>query len=80
VYCTRLWVRPDLRRGGIAKLLMDEVQVQAKRKDYARIYLETGPAQPEAIALYETTGWLRIDEFPPDAFSHPTGLRFLRDL
>jgi putative acetyltransferase len=76
----RLWVRPDLRRGGIAKSLMNEIEIHAKQKGYARLFLETGPAQPEAIAFYEATGWLSVSEFPPDAFSHPIASRFVKDL
>jgi GNAT superfamily N-acetyltransferase len=74
------WVRPDLRRGGIAKSLMNEIEIHAKQKGYARLFLETGPAQPEAIAFYEATGWLSVSEFPPDAFSHPIASRFVKDL
>ncbi|MEO9180587.1 MAG: GNAT family N-acetyltransferase, partial [Acidimicrobiales bacterium] len=45
----RLWVRVDLRRAGIAAKLMDDVVAAAKRFGYERLYLETGPRQPEAI-------------------------------
>ena len=76
----RLWVRPDLRRGGIAKSLMNEIEMHAKRKGYARLFLETGPAQPEAIAFYGATGWFSVNEFPPDAFSYPIASRFVKDL
>ncbi len=76
----RLWVRPDLHRGGIAKSLMNEIEIHAKQKGYARLFLETGPAQPEAIAFYGATGWLSVSEFPADAFSHAIASRYVKDL
>ncbi len=76
----RLWVRVDLRRAGIAAKLMDDVVAGAKRLGYVRLYLETGPRQPEAIALYEKFGWLSLTNYPDGVFAHPQSLRFMRDL
>ena len=76
----RLWVRPDLRRTGIASTLMSAVLEHARARGYLRLYLETGPAQPEALAFYPRTGWTPIEEFPPGAYSHPGASRFFRDL
>jgi putative acetyltransferase len=76
----RLWVRPDLRRGGIAVSLMDEVERRARSLGYRRLYLETGPKQPEAVALYATIGWIRIDEYPAGVFCHPISHRFTKVL
>lgn len=76
----RLWVRVDLRRAGIAAKLMDGVTANAARIGYERLYLETGPRQPEAIALYEKFGWSPLPFYPDDVFAHPQSLRFMRDL
>jgi GNAT superfamily N-acetyltransferase len=35
----------------------------ARDRGYRRVVLETGLAQPEAIALYERAGYRRIDGF-----------------
>ena len=35
----RLWVRPDLRRAGVAARLMDEVEQRARVMGYAQLYL-----------------------------------------
>jgi GNAT superfamily N-acetyltransferase len=76
----RLWVRPDLRREGIGLTLMNEIEQQARDHGYRTLFLETGPAQPEALALYESNGWTEIDQYPDGAFSHPIAHRFTKDL
>jgi GNAT superfamily N-acetyltransferase len=76
----RLWVRSDLRRSGVAKRLMSEIEQWSRAAGYHGLYLETGPAQPEALAFYPRTGWLAVDEFPPGAFSHSGASRFMKDL
>ena len=76
----RLWVRPDLRRHGVARALMDAVVTRARELGYRRLYLETGPAQPEALAFYPKIGWRRVGSFPPGAYSHPGATRFALDL
>jgi putative acetyltransferase len=74
----RLWVRPDLRRGGIAVSLMDEIEIRARTLGYLRLYLETGPRQPEAVALYASIGWDRIENYPEGIFCHPMSHRFTK--
>jgi GNAT superfamily N-acetyltransferase len=76
----RLWVRPDLRREGIGLTLMNEIERGAKELGVVTLYLETGPAQPEAVALYESTGWSRIENYPSGVFCHPQSHRFKKDL
>jgi GNAT superfamily N-acetyltransferase len=76
----RLWVRPDLRRHGLAVVLMEWVVAAAADRGYAQLYLETGPRQPEARALYEGLAWERVERYPPGAFAHDTGIRFRMDL
>ena len=67
----RLWVRPDVRREGIGLVLMHEIERHAKELGYETLYLETGPAQPEALALYRSHGWTEIDRYPDGVFCHP---------
>jgi putative acetyltransferase len=72
----RLWVRPDLRRGGVAIALMDAIVARATSLDYAELYLETGPLQPGARALYVKLGWEIVTRYPEGAHTHDTGTRF----
>lgn len=76
----RLWVRPDLRRSGVARRLMDAALRAAVARGYRELYLETGPLQPAAKRLYEGLGWDRVEEYPKGAHVHDTGFRFHLDL
>jgi GNAT superfamily N-acetyltransferase len=76
----RLWVRPDLRRSGVAAALMERIEDRARGTGYVQLYLETGDAQPEAQALYAKFDWNPIDDFPEGSFSHPRALRFTKVL
>jgi GNAT superfamily N-acetyltransferase len=76
----RLWVRPDLRRSGLAAQLMSRIESRSREAGYRQLYLETGDAQPEAQALYPKLNWTSIDEFPPGAYSYPGAFRFTKTL
>ena len=76
----RLWVRPDLRRGGLALALMDTAESTARKLGLRHLYLETGIKQPEAIAFYQSTGWTLIPDFPDGLAAYPMGLKFTKDL
>ncbi len=53
----RIWTDPDFRRQGLARRIVDELEAQAARQSYGRIFLTTGFRQPEATALYLRTGY-----------------------
>jgi GNAT superfamily N-acetyltransferase len=74
----RLWVRPDLRRSGIAARLMAEIEERARTMGYERLYLETGPAQPEAVAFYPKHAWTSVEVFPEGAHTHEGAYRFTK--
>jgi GNAT superfamily N-acetyltransferase len=76
----RLWVRADLRRHGVARALMSEIEQRSRGLGYERLYLETGYAQPEALSFYATIEWTPVDEFPPGVFAHHQSSRFSRAL
>lgn len=53
----RIWTRRDLRRQGLARKVLVELEAQAARQGYERVYLTTGFRQPEAVGLYLTYGY-----------------------
>ena len=59
----RMYVRADSRRQGIARELLVELETRAREASYVRAVLETGLAQPEALALYESAGWTPIPAY-----------------
>lgn len=59
----RMFVRRESRGRGISKLICSELEKWAVDLGYQRIILETGVRQPEAIGLYESVGFKRIDNY-----------------
>jgi GNAT superfamily N-acetyltransferase len=59
----RMYTLPDARRRGVSRALLGHLEDAAGRLGYCRLQLETGTAQPEALALYETHGWHRITPY-----------------
>lgn len=53
----RVWTRSDRRGRGLARVVLTELEHEAKRLGYERVYLTTGPRQPEAVALYRGHGY-----------------------
>lgn len=73
-----LFVAPDARGRGVASALMDAFETEAQARGSA-VVLETGDAQPEAIALYERRGYLRRrDAFPGSETNSPCSIYFER--
>lgn len=59
----RMYV-PDSQRGkGYARVMLAALEDAARSTGYARIILETGTEQPEAIALYQSSGYTAISGF-----------------
>jgi GNAT superfamily N-acetyltransferase len=58
----RIWTDSRQRRQGHAKALLVELEAEIAARGYRRIYLTTGDRQPEAEALYLSTGYIRLSE------------------
>ena len=50
------------RRRGYARALLAALEAEIAARGYRRIYLTTGDRQPEAEALYLSTGYARLPE------------------
>ena len=59
----RMFVRAEHRRRGYARRLLKALEDLAREQGFRRVVLETGLAQPEAIALYASAGYLPIEGF-----------------
>ncbi|MBI3414964.1 MAG: GNAT family N-acetyltransferase [Verrucomicrobia bacterium] len=59
----RMYVRPQFRGLGFAKLLLDHLTDYAKSHGVRILRLETGIHQHAAICLYERMGFVRIPPF-----------------
>ncbi|HEY2097279.1 MAG TPA: GNAT family N-acetyltransferase [Pseudonocardia sp.] len=70
----RIWTHSAHRRRGLARRVLDELEREITARGYRRIYLTTGPRQPEAKGLYLATGYTPLydPELPPEQIGkHP---------
>ena len=59
----RMYVAPTARRTGVARAILTQLEAHALDLGYERLKLETGIKQPEAIALYESHGYMSIEPY-----------------
>lgn len=59
----RMYTAPPARRQGVGREILERLEAIAAELGYRGIQLETGLAQPEALALYEAHGWHRIEPY-----------------
>lgn len=75
----RIWTHSAHRRRGLARFVLAELETLASRRGYRKVYLTTGPRQPEAKYLYLNTGYAA--HFDLDADPETIGpLAFTKDL
>jgi len=75
----RMYTRPGTRRRGIGRTLLDGIEERARTLGYARLVLETGTRQPEAITLYESFGYRLITSYGQYK-DYPDSRCFAKDL
>ena len=61
----RMYVEPAARGRGLAKRLLAALEDVARNMGYLALRLETADRQPEAIRLYESAEYHRIEAFDP---------------
>ncbi|MGU3437919.1 GNAT family N-acetyltransferase [Actinomycetes bacterium M1A6_2h] len=61
----RMFVRPDARGSGVSQAILLAAENLARAEGLPRLILQTGDRQPDAVRLYEKSGYTRIPIFPP---------------
>lgn len=59
----RMYVSARARRRGLARRMLAELERTAAAAGVERLVLNTGPQQPEAVALYESAGYEPVAGF-----------------
>ncbi|QKV91112.1 GNAT family N-acetyltransferase [Streptomyces sp. NA02950] len=62
----RIWTHSGHRRRGLARRVLAELERAAAERGYQRLYLTTGPRQPEARGLYLATGYTPLFDLSAD--------------
>lgn len=75
----RIWTHSEHRRRGWGRRVVAELEQEAVRRGYRRIYLTTGPRQPEAKGLYLETGYRPLFDtsLDPELIGHLPFEKFL---
>jgi putative acetyltransferase len=59
----RVLTRPEYRKRGCARAVMDALETRAAAQGYSRLILETGRMMSPAIGLYTAIGFHRIENY-----------------
>ncbi|WP_192497066.1 ABC transporter permease subunit [Gulosibacter chungangensis] len=66
----KIWTNPERRGEGLGSRLLAALEDAARELGYRKVFLTTGPRQPEADRLYERNGYTA--HFTPGAYTvHP---------
>lgn len=66
----KVWAHSERRGQGLAKRMLQQLEDVARDLGYEKVYLYTGPRQPEADRLYQRAGY--TPHFDSEAFTlHP---------
>ncbi|MCA5923222.1 GNAT family N-acetyltransferase [Curtobacterium oceanosedimentum] len=76
----RLIVTAAARGKGAATALLEECERVGRELGAARLILQTGDKQPDAVALYRKTGWHQIDVYEPYVATMPWSFCFEKAL
>jgi GNAT superfamily N-acetyltransferase len=65
----RMYVAPEARGHGLAKHLLAGLEDAARAAGYSRMRLDTSGAQPEARALYLSSGYREIEPYNENQYA-----------
>ncbi|MVU79629.1 GNAT family N-acetyltransferase [Nocardia sp. ET3-3] len=77
----RIWTSSEHRRQGLGRFVLEQLEAEIARRGYRRVYLTTGPRQPEAVALYTAAGYTALprDVKEQVGYVHPFEKRLVVD-
>lgn len=75
----RMYTVDSVRGKGLARVVLAELESSARAVGRSRMVLETGTRQPEAIGLYESSGYRRMANFGVYR-DHPGSLCYAKQL
>ncbi len=68
----RMYVDPDYRRRGIARLMLEAAEDHCRSVGCRRLDLSTSEVQPDALAFYRASGYVQVREEVAEAASNKT--------
>jgi DNA-binding MarR family transcriptional regulator/GNAT superfamily N-acetyltransferase len=66
----RMWVAPSVRGLGLGRRLLHELEDRARAEGVRLMRLETRDELPEAIRMYETSGYREVEPFNDEPYAH----------
>src|SRR5689334_16060439 len=66
----RMWVAPAVRGLGLGRRLLYELEARARAEGVRLMRLETRNELPEAIRMYETSGYREVEPFNDEPYAH----------
>lgn len=76
----RMYVAQEVRGQGFGRALLDRLEAEARTLGLARLVLETGTRQLEALALYRRAGFKEIPAYGEYAASSTTSVCMAKEL
>ena len=76
----RMYVAHEVRGQGFGRALLDRLEAEARTLGLARLVLETGTRQLEALALYRRAGFKEIPAYGEYAASSTTSVCMAKEL
>jgi GNAT superfamily N-acetyltransferase len=74
----RMFVVREARGRGLARVLLAALEDAARDLGYARVRLDTGAKQVEALALYRSSGYREIEDYNANRYAVYWGEKLLR--
>ena len=65
----RMWIDPEVRGRGLARMLLAALEDRAREYGYRRIALDTNAELTEAMALYSAAGYAEVERYNDNPYA-----------